>query len=72
MSWKALLEIKCPHKYRNGLSGWDSDPGFHVSSDGCMDEGHPYYGQLQHQVLVTGFEKIIFTFGQIPKLITLY
>ena len=57
---KALLEIKCPHKYRNGLSGWDSDPGFPVSPDGCMDEGHPYYYQLQHQMLVTGFEKNYF------------
>ena len=57
---KALLEIKCPHKYRNGLSGWDSDPGFHVSSDGCMDEGHPYHVQLKHQVLLAGFEKNYF------------
>ena len=43
MSWschrKVLLEIKCPHKYRNELSGWDSDPGFPISSNGCMDEG---------------------------------
>ena len=68
---KVLLEIKCPHKYKNELSGWDLDPGFPVSSNGCIDEGHPYYYQLQHQMLVTGFEKIIFTFGQKPKLITL-
>ena len=39
------------------MSGWDSDPGFPVTSDGCMDGGHPYYYQLQHQMLVTGFEK---------------
>ena len=25
---KDLLEIKRPHKYRNGLSGWNSDSGF--------------------------------------------
>ena len=25
-----------------------------------MDEGHPYYCQLQHQMLVTGFEKNYF------------
>ena len=57
---KTLLEIKYPHKYRNGLPGWNSDPGFPVFSDGCMDEGHPYYCQLQHQMLVIGFEKHYF------------
>ena len=67
---KALLEIKCPRKYRNGLSRWDLGPGFPVSSDGCLDEGHPYYYQLQHHMLVTGFEKNYFTFGQKPKLLT--
>ena len=41
------------------MSGWDSDPGFPISSNGCMDEGHHYY-QLQHQMLVTGFEKNCF------------
>ena len=35
-----------------------------------MDEGHPYYYQLQHQMLYTGFEKNIFTFGQKAKLIS--
>ena len=45
---KALLEIKFPHKYRNGLSGWDSDPGFSVYSNGYLDEVHSYYYQLQH------------------------
>ena len=54
---KALFEIKCPQKYRNGLSRWDLDPGFPVSFDGCLDEGHPYYYQLQHHMLVTGSEK---------------
>ena len=42
------------------MSGWDSDGGFPVSSDGYMDEEHPYYYQLQHQMLVTGFEKNYF------------
>ena len=60
MSWKRSFGDECPHKYRNGLSGWDADPGFPVSSDGCMDEGHPYYYQLQHQMLVTGFEENYF------------
>ena len=31
-----------------------------VFSDGCTDEGHPYYYKLQHQMLVTGFEKNYF------------
>ena len=31
-----------------------------VSSDGCMDEGRPYYYQLHHQMLVTEFEKNYF------------
>ena len=57
---KALLEIKCFRKCRNGLSRWDSDPGFPVSTDGCIGEGHLYYYQLQHQMLVTGFKKYIF------------
>ena len=34
-----------------------SDTGFPVSSNECMDEGHHYYFQLQHQILVPGFEK---------------
>ena len=67
---KALLEIKCPDKIRNGLSGWDSDPVFPVSSDGCMFEGHLII--TSYKMLVTGYEKNIFTFGQKPKLITLY
>ena len=37
-----------------------SPDGVPVSSNGCMDEGHPYYYQLQHQMLVTGLEKNYF------------
>ena len=54
---KTLLEKKCPHKYRNGFSGWDSDIGFLVSFNECMDEGHHYHFKLQHQILVSRFEK---------------
>ena len=31
-----------------------------VSSDGCMDEGRPYYYQFHHQMLVTEFGKNYF------------
>ena len=55
---QALLEIKCPHKIRNGLYGWDSDPGFPVSSDECMFEEHLII--TSYKMLVTGYEKKYF------------
>ena len=58
---------KYPHKYENGLSGWESESGFPVSSDGCMDEGQPYCYKLLQDL-----KKHIFTLGQKPKLIISY
>ena len=52
---KVLLEIKCPHKIRNGLYEWDSDLGFPVSSDECMFEERLII--ISYKMLVTGYEK---------------
>ena len=31
---KGFLKIKCPHKYHNGLKGWQDDKGFPLDESG--------------------------------------
>ena len=49
---KGLLEIKCIHKYCNGLKGWQDDKGFPLDKSGQIKKDHMYYAQVQGQLLV--------------------
>ena len=69
---KALLEIKCSLKYRNGLSGWDLDTGVPVPSNGCMDEEHAYYyrpviKENAPRVVAAHQDKVLFLWCAIPR-----
>ena len=48
---KGLLEIKCPHKYRNGLEDWQDDKNFPFDESGQIKKDHMYYAQVQGQLL---------------------
>ena len=39
---KGLLEIKCPHKYRNGLRSWQDDKDFPFNESGQIKKDHIY------------------------------
>lgn len=62
-----LLEIKCPYKYKTGLSkGWRQDKNCPINEDGSMKESHQYYFQIQQQMLVTGLnfcDFFVWSFG---------
>ena len=47
-----LLEIKCPFKYQDGLEMWYNDSNFLVAN-GIINKKHPYYFQMQHQMMIT-------------------
>jgi hypothetical protein len=49
-----LLEIKCPYKYRNGLPAecYMHDDAFPIDSNRQMKQSHPYYSQMQAQMMV--------------------
>ena len=49
-----VLEIKCPFKYQNGLINWETDRQFCIDQNVCIKENHPYYFQMQLQMLLTG------------------
>ena len=50
---KGLLERKCPHKYHNGLKGWQDDKGFPLDESGQIKKDHMYYAQVQVQLPIT-------------------
>ena len=47
---KGLLEIKCPHKYHNGLEDWQDDKNFPLDESGQIQKDHMYYDQVQGQL----------------------
>ena len=49
---RGLLEIKCPSNHKESLELWYTDPNCPVLSEN-MKTNHPYYYQVQHQMLVT-------------------
>ena len=49
---KGLLEIKCPHKYRNGLEGWQDDKNFPLDKSGQIKKDRMHYAQVQGQLLI--------------------
>lgn len=57
---KKLLEIKCPFKYKKGLSAWKSDKDCPVTVDNKFKSNHEYYFQVQLQMLVTEIDKCDF------------
>ena len=50
-----VLEIKCPYKYKNGLLKWETDKDFILDNNCKAKNNHPYYFQMQLQMLLTGF-----------------
>ena len=48
---KGFLEFNCPHKYRNGLEGWQ-DKSFPLDESGQIKKDHMYYAQVQGQLLI--------------------
>ena len=46
----AVLEIKCPYKYKDGLSNWELDKDFPIYSNFAMKKDHSYYYQIQLQM----------------------
>ena len=49
---KGLLEIKCPHKHRNVLEGWQNDKDFPLDESGQIKKDHIHYAQAQAQLLI--------------------
>ena len=47
---KGLLEIKSPHKYRNGLKVWKDVKIFHLMNQ--IKKDGMYYAQVQGQLLI--------------------
>jgi len=47
-----LLEIKCPFKYKNSISGWEQDKDFPIDENIEMKPNHRYYYQVQLQMFV--------------------
>ena len=47
-----LLEIKCPFKYRNIISGCEQNKDFPIDDNKEMKQNHRYYDQVQLQMLV--------------------
>ena len=47
---KGLLEIKCPHKYHNGLKVWKDVKIFHLMNQ--IKKDCVYYAQVQGQLLI--------------------
>ena len=50
-----LLEIKCPYKHKT-LHEWKEDKLCPIDNTDKMKRNHTYYYQVQHQMLITGFE----------------
>lgn len=55
---KGCIEVKCPYKHRSSLiADACEDPGFclsHEQGKFTLKKSHPYYSQVQTQMLVTG------------------
>ena len=48
-----VLEIKCPEKYMNGLFNWQKDKKFPVTKTYEIKRNHPYFYEMQMQMLLT-------------------
>uniref|UniRef100_A0AAY5KB43 YqaJ viral recombinase domain-containing protein n=1 Tax=Esox lucius TaxID=8010 RepID=A0AAY5KB43_ESOLU len=49
---RGTLEIKCPYKYRDGLTGCRNDSQFCLDKSLRLKKGHPYYHQVQLHMFV--------------------
>ena len=49
---ESLLEIKCPFKYRNSISGWEQDKDLPIDENKKMKQNHIHYYQIQLQIFV--------------------
>ena len=52
LPWKRPFRIKCPHKYRNVLEGWQDDKNFPLDKSGQIKKDRMYYAQVQGQLLI--------------------
>ena len=47
-----ILEIKCPHKYKDGFEKCENDKNFSVDLNSSIKINREYYYQIQGQMLV--------------------
>ena len=47
-----VLEIKCPHNYKNELKHCRNDKRFPLNPDGSLKENHLYYFRIQMQMFI--------------------
>ena len=47
---RAVLEIKCPYRYKDGFHGWQEDEKFPLTKDMFMKHDHQFYYQIQLQI----------------------
>ena len=48
-----VLKIKCSEKYMNGLFNWQNDKKFPITETYEIKRNHPYFNQMQMQMLLT-------------------
>ena len=60
---KGLLEIKCLHKYHNGLEDWQDDKNFPLDESGQIQKDHMYYDQVQGQLPIVDMNFLIVLSG---------
>ncbi|XP_065067609.1 uncharacterized protein LOC135693150 [Rhopilema esculentum] len=46
----AVLEVKCPYKFKESLDGWQNDKNFPIDESLEMKQDHKYYFQIQLQM----------------------
>ena len=51
---QGILEIKCPHKYKDGFEKCENDKNFPLDLNSLIKINHEYYYQVQGQMLVLG------------------
>ena len=51
---QGILEIKCPHKYKDGFEKCENDKNFPLGLNGSIKINHEQYYQVQGQMLVLG------------------
>lgn len=53
---RGTVEIKCPYKYRDGLTGSVEDRDFCLDQSFCLKKNHKYYYQVQLHMFVCGVQ----------------
>ncbi len=61
---KVTVEIKCPYKYRDGLTGSSEDTQFCLDKALQLKKNHEYYHQVQLHMFVCNTQYCDLWFGQ--------